>query len=291
MANPVLNDLVLEGLKKAGENNPSSDLVTRASTEWMEEIKNDIWNLAKKPKILQITAYTIVPIGQSRYAYPVDYSSDLTLILLYGTNQGTSQGGSSNTVILNAGNKSGTEILGKEILMMSGASQGSFAQIVTYDPTTKVAGVIPNFSTAPSAGDAFMIVDVEYPIETRPIYEWDRTFKLVSPGLPQYAYPIGDDIQGYFVFDKPPNMTYGCRLRYYSDLSLLDVQSSLMSTLYRKWRNLWVEGIKYKKISDENDDREADSFRDYQSHLKAIMWRDIYGMDISNINDKISDYR
>ncbi len=256
--NPLLNELVLEGLKQVGENNPSTDLVTRATTQWIEEIKNDIWHLGKKPKILQQTAYTIVNPGQSRYAYPFDYSSDLTLTLLYGTGQGVSQGGTSNTVALASNSSFGQEIIGKEILMTSGTSQGSYAQIVIYDSTTKLAGVIPDFNMAPVSGDTYMIIDQETPIEIRMINEWERQTKFIAPRIPQYAYPLGDDQSGYFVFDSPPNVMYGLRLRYYFDLSQIDSNSQIMSVLYRRWRNIWVKGIRAKKAMDEDDDRADD---------------------------------
>lgn len=291
VANPLLSELVTEGIKQAGESNPSASLITRATNEWVEEIKNDIWHLAKKPKILHITAYTVFNKGQSRYAYPSDYSSDLNLTLLYGTNQGTSQGGSSNVVILSSGDQSGAEIIGKEILMMSGTSKGSYAQIVSYEPSTKVAGVIPDFNTAPVSGDTYMIVDVEYPIEVRPIFDWETRYKLVTPMLPQYAYPVGDDQEGYFILNSPPDKNYGARLRYYADLSQIDTASTLMSVIYRRWRNIFIAGVKAKKLADEDDDREDGAYSKYQRNLMALIYREIYGMDLSNITDRITDYQ
>jgi len=289
-SNPVLVDLVTEGINQAGEMNPSAALITRASNNWVEEIKNDIWNLAKKPKLLHVTAYTVINKGQSRYAYPSDYSSDLFLTLLWGANSNTCQAGTANTITLNAADASGDNIIGKEILMTAGDSVGSYSQIITYDPTTKLAAMVPDFDTAPSAGDTYMIIDTEYPIETRPIFDWEAKIKLVAPGLPQYLYPVGDDVSGYFVFNCPPNMIYGARLRYYSDISLLDVNSTLMSVIYRKWRTIFVKGVKWKKLMDEDDDTAEIAGKDYMSALRVLIYREIYGMDISNITDRIMDF-
>lgn len=289
-SNPLLADLVSEGLKQAGESNPAASLVTRATSEWIEEIKNDIWHLAKKPKILHVTAYTIFPVGQSRYAYPSDYSSDLNLTLLSGTNQGIAQTGSVSSITLASTDTSGSNIIGKEILMMSGISAGSYAQITAYNTTSKVASIVPNFSTAPISGDTYMIVDIEYPIEIRPIFDWDARIKLIAPMLPQYAYPVGDDQEGYFVLNAPPNTTYGARLRYYADITLIDTSSTLMSVIYRKWRNIFVEGIRAKKLLDEDDDRADDSTSKYRQNLMNLIYREIYGMDLSNITDRILDY-
>ena len=289
-ANPLLADLVLEGIKQAGEFNPSSTLISRATNNWIEEIKNDIWHLAKKPKVLHISAYTTMNMGQSRYAYPSDYSSDLTLATLAGQETGICQNGAVNNITLSASSKSGTEIIGKEILMMSGTSKGSMAQIVSYDPSTKLAGVIPNFNTTPVVGDTYMLIDVEYPIEVRPVFNRDGVTNYTVPGLPQYAYPLGDDQQGYFILNCPPDKTYGMRLRYYADLSQIDTSSLLLSVIYRRWRNIFVQGIKAKKLADENDDREANDYALYQKNLMALIYREMYGMDMSNITDRITDY-
>lgn len=290
-ANPILNALVIEGIAQAGESNPSPALITRATNEWVEEIKNEIWNLSKKPKLLQITAYTVINQGQSRYAYPSDYSSDLVLTLLYGTNINACQAGSNNSLTLNANDASGQNIIGKEILMTAGASQGSYSQIVAYNSTTKIAQMVPDFNVNPVAGDTYMMIDQEYPVETRPIFDWESRVKLVSPGLPKYLYPVGDDQEGYFVFNCPPDITRGARLRYYADLSQVDASSTLMSVIYRKWRNIFILGIKYRKLNDEDDDNTAEAYKTYQAALRVLIYREAYGMDISNLTDRVMDYQ
>jgi hypothetical protein len=291
--NPTLLSIATEGIKQAGEANPSAALLTRAQNEWIEQIKNEIWHLTKKPKILQVTSYTIVNKGQSRYAFPADYSSDLFLTILWGSFTGVSQGGSINTLILATNDLSGNNVVGKEILMMSGTSQGSFSQVVGVNganPNAKVASMVPDFNMAPSTGDTYMIIDQEYPVETRPIWDWDARIKMIAPGLPQYLYPVGDDQSGYFQFDKPPDFTRGARLRYYSDISQLDVSSTLMSVIYRKWRNIFIKGVKYRKLADEDDDLAEGALRDYNRELHNLIYREMYGMDISNLTDRVMDF-
>lgn len=290
-SNPVLADLVLEGINKAGESNPSQSLLTRAQNKWIEEIKNDIWNLVKKPKILHVTSYTIFNKGQSRYSYPSDYSSDLSLATLYGTNQGICQDGAANTITLNSSDISGQEIVGKDILITAGTAQGSYSQIVTYDSTTKIAAVVPDFAMVPLAGDNYMIIDVEYPIETRPIFDGDARYKMVTPHQPRVAYPVGDDQQGYFILDSPPDKLYGARLRYYADLSQIDVNSTLMSVIYRRWRNIFLYGVKAKKLADEDDDNQTEAMSYYNQLLRGLLYREVYGVDISNITDRVTDYQ
>lgn len=290
-ANPTLTEIVTEGINQAGEANPSAALITRAKDRWMEEIKNDIWHLAKKMEILHVTSYTVANVGQSRYAYPSDYSSDLNLRMLAGSDVGVAQAGATNNVTLAATDLSTNNIIGLHILMTGGTSAGSYAQIVSYDSVTKIAGVIPNFSVAPIVGDTYLIVDAEYPVEIRPSFQFDRLTNFPVPGLPQAAYPIGNDEEGYFFLDKSPDVMYGMQLRYYVDLSQVDLTSSLMSVLYRRWRNIFVQGIKAKKLLDEDDNRADAEQSKYQSNLRALILRETYGMDLSVITDRVSDYQ
>lgn len=290
-SNPTLNALVVEGLAQAGESNPTAALIARATNEWVEEIKNDIWHLIKKPKVLHVTAYSVFNQGQSRYSYPADFSSDLSLMVLTGTATGIAQAGTNNSITLSALDNSGSTIIGKEILMTAGTSAGSYSQVVTYNSTTKLAGVIPDFATPPISGDSYMVIDVEYPIETRPDFNWEtRDMKIVSPGLPSFAYPFGNDQEGYFVLNCPPDTTYGVRLRYYADITQTDTASTVMSAIYRRWRNVFIQGLKARKLNDEDDDRAEHEEDQYQQKLMNLKY-EIYGMDLSNITDKVTDYQ
>lgn len=289
-ANPLLSELVLEGIKQAGDNNPSTTTISRATNNWIEEIKNDIWNLAKKPKVLHITSYSVLNRGQSRYAYPSDFSSDLSLSVLSGSYSGLAQNGAVNNISLASTDNSGDNIIGKEILITAGTAVGSCAQITSYNSTTKIAYVVPDFATAPVNGDSYLIIDQETPIETRPIFDRDSRVQITSPSLPLFAYSMGDDSEGYFILNCPPDKLYGVRLRYYADITQIDSSSALMSTIYRRWRNVFVQGIKAKKLADEDDDRLDPEERKYANNLKMLLYREIYGVDLSNIVDRVTDY-
>jgi hypothetical protein len=290
VSNPIISDLILEGIKQAGENSPSSALLNRASSQWVEQIKNDIWHLAKKPKILHVTAYTVINPKQSRYSYPTDFSSDLTLTLLAPKTGGNCNGGSINTVVLDPKDQVNKGCLGLGVLMTSGNSIGSYGQVVSYDSATNTASVVPDFHIAPTSGDSYMTIGVEYPVETRPVFDGEARTNFITPKLPQYLYPIGDDHEGYFFFDSPPDQLYGARLRYYADLSQVDTSSDLMSVIYRRWRNIFIEGIRAKKLQDEDDDRAQVAMQTYKQNLMNLIYREIYGMDLSNITDRIMDY-
>ncbi len=90
---PTLTIITTEGIKKAGYANVLTSLLTRSQDEWMEEIKNDIWTLAKKIKSLYTTSFAVTTNGVEKYSYPTDYSSELALVLMTGNTTGTAQAG------------------------------------------------------------------------------------------------------------------------------------------------------------------------------------------------------
>lgn len=289
---PSLEDLIREGLAKAGESDPDAALITRAEDQWTEEIKNDIWELGKKPKALHVTSYGVFQRGQSRYSNPSDYSTDLSLTVLDGNVRGTAQAGSVSSITL-ASDDASTDgsVAGKGIIVLSGTGQGSYSQITSFNSTTKVATVVPNFNTAPSSDSTYLIVDNEYPVEQRPVFEYDAQYNRVLVQRPDRFYPIGDEDNGEFILNYAPDKIYGARLRYYANLTKIDLDSDLMSTLYLRWRTIFVEGIRYKKIDDEDDDRAQAAEARYRQKMQAIINRETYGMDISNLVDKVSDYQ
>jgi hypothetical protein len=289
-SNPTLSQLITEGLAKAGVKSPDSELLTRAAG-WIEEIKNDIWQLGKKPKALHVTSYGVFQRGQSRYSNPTDFSSDLSLTILDGSNRGTAQGGSTSSIQFAASDPSSdASVVGKGVIILSGTGQGSYSQIISYDSTTKQANVVPNFNTAPAAGSTYMVVDREYPVEQRPIFENDAQQQSPINGIAERFYPVGDEDYGEFILNRNPDKIYGARLRYYANLMRVDTDSTLMSTLYSRWRNIWVEGVRFKKLDDEDDDRSDGSESRYRRKMQAIISREIYGMDISNLQDRVTDY-
>jgi hypothetical protein len=289
-SNPTLEDLITEGLRKAGIKDPDTDLIDRAEG-WVEEIKNDIWQLGKKPKALHVTSYGVFQRGQSRYSNPADFSSDLSLTILDGSNRGTAQGGSTSSIQFAASDPSSdSSVVGKGVIILSGTGQGSYSQIISYDSTTKQANVVPNFNTAPAAGSVYMVVDREYPVEQRPIFESDATRQSPINGIADRFYPVGDEDYGEFILNKNPDKVYGARLRYYANLMKVDTDSTLMSTLYSRWRDIWIEGVRFKKLDDEDDDRSDGGEDRYRRKLQAIISRETYGMDISNLQDRVTDF-
>ena len=288
-SNPTLAQIVSEGLAKGGELSPSSSLTAEANT-WMEEIKNDIWKRVKGLKFLQTTSYGIFRRGQSRYSNPTDFASDLSLTLLDGSISGTAQGGAPDNIILGAADQSTEDqLIGKLIVVTSGTGLASASQIVGFDSTTKQADVVPNFTTAPASGSTYLVIDREIDLDEQHVKKSDEQSQI-GLGEPKYFYPQGDEDFGEFTLDCPPQKQYAARLRYYANIMKLDLDSTLMSTLYLNFRNLWLRGLEWRLWKKNNDDRVEQGKRDYEEELNLLQFGDAYGVDLHNMQQTVTDY-
>ena len=288
---PSLTSITTEGLKKAGYASPSSAALTRAQDEWMEEIKNDIWNIAKKLKSLHTTAMLVTTDGQGRYALPADYCSDMTLTLLDGNETGTATAGTTSTITLQASKSYGTNWMkGKYILVTSGTGKASMSQCTTYNDTTKVATVTPDFDTTPDSTSVYKIIDVQYPLSQQPIWDFDAEMYAMDRDRPSHYSLMGDADNGELVlFKVPDESTYGLQLRYYADLMEIDLAGTLMATLYKRWRDVFIQGVYAKSLQNDDDNRQILEYKAYTGRLQLLVMREQYGMDLSNLSIRISD--
>lgn len=287
---PTLSTIVSEALKKAGESDPSSALITRAEDYWMEEIKNDIFQQTRDLKFLQIHTHGIAVQGQSRYSLPTDYGEDLTVYLLDGDISGTATAGSINSITLAADtSESESDIQGLDIIVTSGTGVASLGQITAYNSSTKVATVAPDFKVAPASGSTYLIINKEHEVKQRPISQESR-YKILSLGRPEYYFPIGDEDYGEIIFSRPPMKSYGIRLRYYADLMSMDLTSTHMATLYKRWRNVWQQGIIYRHFLNEDDDRQTVEYQKYRAELQTLVNQERFGVNLSGMVDHVQDY-
>lgn len=288
---PTLATIAAEALKKAGQFSPAAALTTRAQDLWMEEIKNDIVVFAggRKLKSLYTNSVTVTVQGKSRYSCPSDYFSDLSLEVLDGSNRGTATGGAAGSITL----ASSVDCVGSQILVTAGTGVGSMSQCTAFNTSTLVASVNPNFYTAPVNGSSYTVVDKFYPLDEKPIYEL-RSNEDTQRGVPLYYYPIGDADYGEFELYPVPYNTdghvFGLRMNYYTNLMTLDLASTLMSTLYQRWRDVWLQGIYAKALDELHDSKAEKEMQRYRFFLQQLIARETYGNDMSNLQIHISDY-
>ena len=286
---PTLSTLVSEALKKAGQSNPDSVLTTRAEDLWMNEIKNDILVLVggRKLKALYISSVTVTVNGRSRYSCPTDYFADMTMDLLDGTVRGTATGGAVGSITL----ASNEDVVGSNILIRGGTGVGSMSECTAFNTSTLVATVSPNFTTAPASGSTYTIID-----QITRLTERHRSHKPnnSSRGNPTKFYPLGDADYGEFELYPTPYTTdshvFGLQMNYYINLLTIDLAGTLITTLYQRWRNVWLQGV-FTKALEELNDKRVDKQQDiYKFMLQELVARETYGMDMSNLQARIMDY-
>jgi hypothetical protein len=289
---PDIDTIATEGLKKAGYASPSSAKITRAQDEWMEEIKNDIYTVLKDGYQLLTSGIVIISEGQQQYSLPyssqqsynpLDIASIKSAKLLYGSQTGTAQAGAATTITLAAASTFTEDwVKGKHIVTTGGTGPAQERMCSAYNTSTKVA-TVPTWAVNPDNTTTYMIVDTEYPLEIKDVGMFDKETYPMNKNRPSAIYPLGDSDYGEFICHENPDQTYGIRFRYFADLQQIDLASDLMTTLYRKWRNVWIEGVKAKALEDDDDDRAQAAMANYKALVNGLVMREKYGMELSEM--------
>lgn len=302
---PTITTIASEALQKAGYSTGTAQYtskLSRATGSWAEEIKNDIFSLVNNPKYLQKTAAIALTANQARYQFPSDFSSPISVTLLASSTAGVVQAGGSNTITLAASdNNTEAYMEGKEIVTTNG-STSQIRQIVSFDTSTKVATVDQAWSTNPVALDLYMIVEAYDTLREMPIWEHDANYQLSTVGYPSVYYPEGEKASGQtaatysggFIISQTPDATfnYAIKVRYYMDVMKVDLDTATdptITVLYRRWRNVFLQGLYAKALQDQDDNRYASEFSVYDRLLKQIQARETYGVDLNDMRMRVSE--
>lgn len=292
---PILHNIVFEALQRAGYGNPGTDLQARARDHWIEEIKSELWARARKLKSLQTRSITTLTKGLPQYSNPTDYASDMQMELITGGRYGTAQAGSTTTVTL-ASNETATEadLLGKEIAIYSGTGVGGISFVTAYNSGTKVVTFSPAVTTAPASGSLYVVIDEYRPIFEKPIWNMGEYLKSKEMGYPDTFYPIGDGSNGKFILSPTPYRSDSQPLlvsqRYYADLTEQDLSGTLLATLYQKWRPMWISGIRWKCLQNDDDNRAASVFQEYQKAIRDVISIETDGISVNGLQACVVDY-
>ena len=288
---PTQDSIVTEGIKIAGYSTPSTDQKTRAKDEWMQEIKNDIWTRAKDLKFLQSTNILVLTEGAGLVDYPSDFSSDLSMQLLEPTHFGVCQAGGSTTTAKLAADEDMTNAfaVGKEIVIYLTADKTTTYSgfMSNFDTTTKIATFSPEITVSPDATYSYLIVDAHKPITQQQIIRLDELYLYAERGTPYHFYPVGSEDYGQFYLYPVPywndSIPRAVRQRYYANLMTLDLAGTLMSTLYSRWRNVFVQGVFMKQLKDDDDKRADKEELIYKRKMADMISQETYGSDLSNL--------
>ena len=295
---PTATSLVTEGLRQARIFYPTAAQLATYQNEVMEQLKNDLWQQVKQMKPLMTFSYMVLTPGQSRYSCPSDYSSDMSMAILTGLFTGNVLAGTANTItILTAPYTLNiNQNLGEDLVITGGTAVNSVSQVtnlVQNNNDTTTITVYPDFQATPDATSTWMLVDNQYPCEQRHIAEYDLFHRSSGIDRPRYFFPMGDEDYDEFLFDVPPDNVYiyCARMRYFVNIMTLDLNSTLMSTLYQKFREYWIKGVKAQALADQDDTTADAAFKERDQKLQALIMSQQYGTDLHNFTQKVMDYQ
>ena len=294
-AAPTATTIASIAMYQAGYSTPTSAQKAHAKTYYIQEIKQDIFALAKNLTTLQFETVYALTEGQSTYTFPTDVSSLISATLLDGANYGTcSATGTTATIKLDAAFLPTEEwMLGKEILMWDSDTPAPLTAYISQCNawSAPTATVSPIYGAAPDATDDYLVIDVQYPLEIPPVWDWDSQNYPTKQGRPTTLVPLGDEtLSGEFLLYPAPNDDYyGLRLRYYLNLMTLDEAGTLHGNLYYRWRNIWIQGIKAKQLTHDDDNRAPAEIAKYERMLQILILREQYGMQLSELQVTCED--
>jgi hypothetical protein len=286
-SSPTIEDIITESLQKAG----AIHLYGRAKSQFIEEIKNDLAVIfkGKELKFLQADRILTLTDGTSKYSEPTDFFSDISKSVIYGGRIGTAQAGGASSITLAASEDiSNDSATGREIAIVSGTGVDQLREITSYDSTTKVATTSSVWTVTPDATSKYVIIDTYSKIFEAPIWELDERRTPYQKGEPRVFYPIGDSDNGEFILYPVPwrniaNNSYVIKQRYYINLMNLDLDSTLIGTLYQRWRNIWIQGVKTKALEAISSPNFTQELNIYNQMLGALKDSESYGNLTSNV--------
>jgi len=257
---PTATTIVTEAYNLAGISSPSAAQIVRATNYGLEKVKRDIMNLGKAWKPLLITAYHITKAGVSHYANPSDFSVDFSVGHMTGTHSGALTAVASASVMTLAADEDVTQAFaeGKWLLITSGTGTKQAEQIDDYNATTKVATLRQSLTTAPAAGDGYLIVDSVADLARRPLQLYDKYMGSGTKAAPTMYFLIETAAYGEIAVYPVPDAVAGLRYKYYADLLKTDLDSALYSTILRRWAGVFTQGA-FVWVLQDNDDTRAET--------------------------------
>lgn len=266
-SNLTPTQVVTEALKWGGRTVPTSAQITDGLTLYMAAVKSDLHRVA--PCHPSLLTQTTVPtqIGLSKYDWPVD-AEEISSINLIDTRDetgwtGTAQAGSSSSITLAAGfDSAGIEMRGRYVHNTTPAVTGK-GQILTYDNTTKVAGLTTVDGTAFAAATPYMIEAMRWEVKKRTSYHmnaWEQSYELTRPRQMIMRGRTG-------VFDKAPDRVYIMEWEYWAALDRLDDAGAVFLRHLREWNALYFQGIGIRVMTRFDEDRRNTETQIYNQML------------------------
>ncbi len=264
--------------------------IQRVIDDGIGKIKRDIMQHGKTWRPLMKTVHSVTVQNRREYPNPSDFEAHYTVNLLTGNSgriAASALAGAPNVALDSLELSSQAEAEGKVLLMTAGAAAGQVREIKGYNPATKVCTLVAGFSTALAALDKYMIVrDAPYLtfISAARYEQFRRTGRTGQPV--RFAHIPGDAEVGSMAFNPVPDAIYGVKVRYFADLTKLDMDSPVYQAVLRRWAGLFEQGVLAWKMQ-EDDDRYAEQQAVYQAMLLHTMAHDLVGFDVEKAQQAV----
>lgn len=269
---PTVDEIVTEGLKRGGRVSPSATDIANAKSHQLQEVKADITLAAGRSPSLVATELRAIVKGASRHSWPVSADQIKSLQLVATTTTGgwnsTAQAGGAASITLVASfDQQSDNVIGRYIFITAGTGSGQFQQIISYDNTTKIAGVDASWTTTPNATSAYFIETYRYNLwNIDRVQDWNHIQTPYVMGIPTSAAMDGRTI----LFDYAPDTSYVLLIHYWFALDQVDEADSLFIKHLRRYRSLWIQGVAVKTMQRYDEDRYSQELVVYNSMLSAL---------------------
>ena len=244
-SNPTVSSLVKDALRNVLTAEPTSGQETEVTSNAFQTIKSEIWSACTNDELLKTSLYIMLPIGSGQVDTPADFSAEVSLDIYAGPESWafTADTGASGSITMpSTFSADVSSIRGRYVFTTGGTGSGQFRQITTYDDTTKVASITPNWTVTPDATTTAFIGTsrhrlVRYDRSVTPNQGAPRVYRMVG------SSPLNADLPAIEIMPVPDHARYALLLTYIPNLTRLDETGTVFVKHLRERRNLWVQGL------------------------------------------------
>ena len=251
------------------------------------------------------STWTSVSSGTTEILRNVFYGNSLTIAIGdSGTILTSADSATTTTAILSSDEDADSAQIGQEIIIyLTSDKKTAYSSYITaINTTTKVVTFSPAIVASADATYSYMIVDEKTELDEKHISQMTED---VSRGDPENFFSGGEihntdtsnkysARQDVYYLAPVPYRTDGkpwaIRERYFADLTKLDITegaTTIISKIYREWRYMWIEGIKWKAWVHGNDKRQVASEAAWDRAMRNIISIETLGFDMSNLQGTV----
>lgn len=244
-SNPTVSSIVQDALRTVLTATPTSGQETEITNNAFQTIKTEIWSACTHDELLKTSLYIILPIGSGQVDTPAEFSSEVSLDVYVGPESWafTAAAASSGTITMpSTFSADVSSIRGRYVFTTGGTGSGQYRQITTYDDTTKVASITPNWTVTPDATTTAFIGYSRNQLvrQDRPIMLGQgqpRCYRMVG------SSPLNSDLPAIEIMPVPDHARYALILTYIPNLTRLDETATVFVKHLRERRSLWFQGL------------------------------------------------